>query len=192
MADLPAIRELILNSYLAMTDYCPQLEAMWTKSAKKAWETPQGDLHDESFPLYLADYSTSPPTPLQETSGTGGTASTAGGLAVDPAKESAFWVAEVDGAVLGCVGLNERHYEDADLLRMAVSPASRGMGIGQLLVAQLESYAISRNIVRLHCITANLAAGRFYVDKCGYFVVSSIYLTIASISQTTPNAQPTI
>lgn len=55
--------------------------------------------------------------------------------------EVAFLVARVDGRVLGCSALVSSGQGWAEIKRMFVSPAARGMKLGRLLLAEMEAIA---------------------------------------------------
>lgn len=53
----------------------------------------------------------------------------------------AFWVAERDGRLLGCVGLVRDNDDQARLRLMFVEPEARGLGIGRRLAERAVSFA---------------------------------------------------
>jgi len=76
-------------------------------------------------------------------------------LPLDPAEmrppAGTFLVATLHGEPVGCGGLKLRDHDWAEIKRMWVSPAARGVGLGRRLLAELEARATSagRGVVRL-------------------------------------------
>lgn len=67
-----------------------------------------------------------------------------------------FWVAEVDGEIIGCCGLEP--YGDAGLLRSAVvAPEYRGMGLGARLARRVIDDARERGVRDLYLFTLHAA-----------------------------------
>ncbi|GAA0421459.1 N-acetylglutamate synthase [Acrocarpospora corrugata] len=64
-----------------------------------------------------------------------------------------FWVAEVDGAVVGCGALHVLWEDLAEIRTVAVDPASRGMGLGHRIVAALIDTARELGVGRVFCLT---------------------------------------
>ncbi|TYZ59232.1 hypothetical protein PybrP1_010852 [[Pythium] brassicae (nom. inval.)] len=52
-----------------------------------------------------------------------------------------FWIAAVEGEVVGMVGFEAKTEREGDLRRLAVKASARGFGIGRQLVAQVEKWA---------------------------------------------------
>ena len=77
-------------------------------------------------------------------------------------RDSHFWVAEVNGTVVGCVGLRRGNAEDGVLGRMAVLNEMRCFGIGSELVKTLFTFARSRGYLRITLLTGNPRAANFY------------------------------
>jgi len=100
---------------------------------------------------------------------------------LDPAKE-ACWIAERDGANVGCVFLVQARDEagaapiagSAQLRLLLVEPAARGLGIGARLVAECERFA-RRSGYRKVVLWTNsvLVAARSIYSKAGYQLVAS-------------------
>ena len=63
-------------------------------------------------------------------------------------EEGPAWVALLDGFVVGTVAAVDR-CEDLYVRGMAVLPAARGIGIGELLLREIEDYALARGYRRL-------------------------------------------
>ena len=80
----------------------------------------------------------------------------------------AFFIAYSEDAPVGCGGIA---FEDgyAELKRMYVRPSSRGRGVVQALIAQLESEAVAREIRRVTLETGDVqhAAIRAY-ERAGF------------------------
>ena len=75
-----------------------------------------------------------------------------------------FLVAMSDGLPLGCVGLKGTDKGYAEIKRLWVSPAARGMGLARRLMAEVEDIARDLNIdlLRLDTNSALPEAVRFY------------------------------
>jgi len=101
-----------------------------------------------------------------------------------------FWVAELSGEVVGCVGLRRRGLYDVELCRMSVNAERRGYGIGEGLVKVLEDHCSANRLHRIHLITANNRAASFYAKKCGFCLthgfthsMSGITLSVAKMTK---------
>ncbi|WP_061291491.1 amino-acid N-acetyltransferase [Herbidospora cretacea] len=68
-----------------------------------------------------------------------------------------FWVAEVDGAVVGCGALHVLWEDLAEIRTVAVDPAARGMGVGHEIVAALIATARELGVRRVFCLTFEVA-----------------------------------
>ena len=64
-----------------------------------------------------------------------------------------FWVAESDGAVVGCGALHVMWEDLAEVRTVAVDPSARGRGIGSRLVGQLLETARWLGVRRLFVLT---------------------------------------
>jgi DNA-binding MarR family transcriptional regulator len=64
-----------------------------------------------------------------------------------------FWVAVADEWPLGCVGLKRFDGEVAEIKRLWVSPAARGLGLGRRLMAEAEARARELGVVALRLDT---------------------------------------
>lgn len=60
-----------------------------------------------------------------------------------------FLVARMAGEPVGCAALRRIDNTTGELKRMYVTPASRGLGIGRRLLAELERYAVELGLQRL-------------------------------------------
>jgi succinylglutamate desuccinylase/L-amino acid N-acyltransferase YncA len=82
-----------------------------------------------------------------------------------------FWVAEQQSQVVGCVGIKRTCFDEAELVRMAVSPTLRGGGVGSILITELIEYCKANGALRIALVTGNPDAARFY-EKNGFVKVS--------------------
>lgn len=70
-----------------------------------------------------------------------------------------FWVAVLNGVVVGCVGaMPDIHvHGDSDasleLIRMSVDPSIRRKGVGSLLIKQVENYAKANGFIKVSIST---------------------------------------
>ena len=64
-----------------------------------------------------------------------------------------FWVAELDGAVVGCGALHVLWEDLAEVRTVAVDPDLRGKGIGHQLVDQLVKQARNLGLARVFVLT---------------------------------------
>ncbi len=100
---------------------------------------------------------------------------------LDAARE-ACWIAERDGANVGCVFLVQARDDatatpldgTAQLRMLLVEPAARGLGIGARLVDECERFARARGYRRIVLWTNSvLVAARAIYAKAGYRLVAS-------------------
>ena len=146
-ADLSSIPDLIRDSFYAMLDYVsPDQKPYFDVSIQDMYNK---ELNESSFEnIYFAS------------------------------GNNYFWVAEsttvdskVEGeiskSILGCVGLKRISYDEAELVRMAVSPHIRGSGVGAKLVSTLLTYCRNKKISYITLTTANIRAAHFY-SKNGF------------------------
>jgi DNA-binding MarR family transcriptional regulator/GNAT superfamily N-acetyltransferase len=86
----------------------------------------------------------------------------------DPRREAA-WIAELDGAAVGCVFCVRRDEETAQLRLLLVDPAARGLGIGGRLVAECLSFAKRAGYRRILLWTNDvLADARRIYERAGF------------------------
>lgn len=82
-----------------------------------------------------------------------------------------FWVAEVDGTVVGTIGLLDIGAKQAALRKMFVAAPYRGKeyGVAQALLRELLAWSASRHLETIYLGTTDkfLAAHRFY-EKNGF------------------------
>jgi amino-acid N-acetyltransferase len=64
-----------------------------------------------------------------------------------------FWVAELDGRVVGCGALHVLWEDLAEVRTLASDPAVRGRGIGGTVLSALVAQAEALGIRRLFCLT---------------------------------------
>lgn len=99
----------------------------------------------------------------------------------DPARE-ACWIAERDGANVGCVFLVQARDEATQAVRpgiaqlrmLIVEPSARGLGLGERLVTECERFAREKGYERIVLWTnANLLAARGIYRRAGYVLTGS-------------------
>lgn len=82
--------------------------------------------------------------------------------------------------VLGCVAIKKHiHYEEAELVRMAVSSSTRGLGLGSILIKSLLDYAASNNFQHIYLQTGKI------ID-CIYSIINYdviIYLSESKLNE---------
>lgn len=64
-----------------------------------------------------------------------------------------FWVAERNGAVIGCGALHVMWEDLAEVRTLAVIPDQRGTGVGHLLLGQLVVTARDLGVRKVFCLT---------------------------------------
>jgi DNA-binding MarR family transcriptional regulator/GNAT superfamily N-acetyltransferase len=86
----------------------------------------------------------------------------------DPRREAA-WIAEVDGAPVGCVMCVRRDETTAQLRLLLVEPAARGLGVGSRLVEECLRFARRAGYARIMLWTYDrtVDAHRIY-QRCGF------------------------
>ena len=97
---------------------------------------------------------------------------------------SHFWVAEMNGKVVGCVACRLQHTlthptreqmnashrtDEASVWRLAVDPTLRKAGVGRLLMAKAEGWAGEEGARHLTLLTGNKASALFY-RRIGYAI----------------------
>jgi N-acetylglutamate synthase-like GNAT family acetyltransferase len=75
-----------------------------------------------------------------------------------------FFIAEVDGAIVGCAALEIYSRKLAEIRSLAVSPAVQGKGIGRLLVGACVQLAQERNVLEVMAITSS----EEFFKLCGF------------------------
>lgn len=83
--------------------------------------------------------------------------------------EGVFVLARLDGEPVGCGGISRFDSSTGEIRRMYVSPAARGQGVAQALLAELLSgaRALGYGRVRLETGNAQLPAIRLY-ERAGF------------------------
>jgi amino-acid N-acetyltransferase len=64
-----------------------------------------------------------------------------------------FWVAELDGRLIGCGALHVMWEDLAEVRTLAVVPQLRGTGVGHLLLERLIATARELGVRRVFCLT---------------------------------------
>jgi ribosomal protein S18 acetylase RimI-like enzyme len=83
--------------------------------------------------------------------------------------EGPAWVAEVDGRLVGTVSAVVK--EDGVYMRsMAVSPSTRGVGAGRLLLETVEEFAIARQASRMYLSTTPFLAAAIRLYESAGFI----------------------
>ena len=75
-----------------------------------------------------------------------------------------FYVAELDGEIVGCAALEIYSWKLAEIRSLAVDPNTQGMGVGRKLVQACVERAHERNILEVMAITS---ADGFFMS-CGF------------------------
>ncbi len=86
------------------------------------------------------------------------------------AKGGAIFMAERDGAAIGCVGLIALSDGGFEVAKMTVSEAARGLGLGKLLMAACIDHARSAGVPRLYLETNSALAPALAVYRAAGFV----------------------
>ena len=68
---------------------------------------------------------------------------------------SDFWIAEMDGDLVGCIGAYRRDNEEAEIRRLAVDRAARRRGVASKLLDQAEEFCRHAGYARAIVWTAN-------------------------------------
>lgn len=144
LSDLPIIHNLIRDSFAAMDRHSCLGKALWLRAAEDLITS------ELSSGAFEATY-------------------------LDKGVDRCFWVAEMAdvGGVIGCVGMKRKtgkHSQDAELVRMAVSPEHRGKGYGAVLVNEVVSHCRNTlpGVERIVLTTGNPDSANFYVKKAGF------------------------
>lgn len=133
ISDLPAIHQLIKDSFNALNDYVPpEMHPRIIKAAESLCETELSPADFEK--TYFSSVGTT-------------------FLVVE---ETAC--AEVHG----CMAVKRITHDMAELVRMAVSPSKRSQGLGQLLINELVRYCAETGAIQIFLTTGNPRSGTFY------------------------------
>jgi amino-acid N-acetyltransferase len=68
-----------------------------------------------------------------------------------------FWVADLDGAVVGCGALHVMWEDLAEVRTLAVDPSARGRGVGGALLSRLLDVARDVGVAKVFCLTFEVA-----------------------------------
>jgi GNAT superfamily N-acetyltransferase len=83
-----------------------------------------------------------------------------------------FWVAEVDGGVVGTVAIRPRTGTTCELKRLYLGPGQRGAGLGQQLYAHAEAFARSAGYERIWLDSSRRFAGAHRLYRRNGFVLT--------------------
>ncbi|HEY8374696.1 MAG TPA: amino-acid N-acetyltransferase [Pseudonocardiaceae bacterium] len=88
-----------------------------------------------------------------------------------------FWVAEADGAIVGCGALHVLWEDLAEIRTVAVDPALRGHGIGHAVVRKLIEVARELGLARIFVLTfeTRFFARHGFVEITGTPVSPEVY-----------------
>ena len=85
-----------------------------------------------------------------------------------------FWLARLDGAPVGCLGVRLLSGGDAELKRLFTTPAARGHGAARALLAVAEAWAHGRGAQRLVLDTrSELTAACALYPRLGFEAVEA-------------------
>ena len=84
----------------------------------------------------------------------------------EPSARDRLWIAELDGRLVGSVGIVGREANAAQLRWLLVAPAARGSGLGRRLVGEALAFCreTERDSVFLWTVSVLTAAARIYVE----------------------------
>ncbi|GLZ40154.1 N-acetylglutamate synthase [Actinokineospora sp. NBRC 105648] len=88
-----------------------------------------------------------------------------------------FWVAELDGEIVGCGALHVLWEDIAEIRTIAVAPRARGTGVGHALADQLVAVARELGLARIFVLTFETAffARHGFVEIDGTPVSPEVY-----------------
>jgi N-acetylglutamate synthase-like GNAT family acetyltransferase len=75
-----------------------------------------------------------------------------------------FFIAEVNGAIVGCAALEVYSRKLAEIRSLAVAPQVQGKGIGRLLVEACVALAQEKNVLEVMAITSS----EEFFRSCGF------------------------
>ena len=82
---------------------------------------------------------------------------------------SNFWIAELDGRVVGSIGAYRRDEAEAEIRRLAVDRTARRQGVASKLLAQAEGFCRESGYARAIVWTANhMTAAIAFLQHRGY------------------------
>ncbi|MDP4589129.1 MAG: amino-acid N-acetyltransferase [Candidatus Nanopelagicales bacterium] len=64
-----------------------------------------------------------------------------------------FFIAELDGVIVGCGALHVFWHDLGEVRTLAVSPSCKGQGVGSKIMEALAERAIALGLTRLFCLT---------------------------------------
>ena len=84
-------------------------------------------------------------------------------------QDSNFWIAELDGQVVGSIGAYRRDDEEAEIRRLAVDRSARRQGVASRLMDEAEEFCRSAGYARAIVWTANhMSAAIAFLQHRGY------------------------
>jgi amino-acid N-acetyltransferase len=88
-----------------------------------------------------------------------------------------FWVAELDGAIVGCGALHVLWSDLGEVRTVAVDPAVKGRGVGHAVVSQLLEVARELELQRLFVLTfeTDFFGGHGFTEIEGTPVTAEVY-----------------
>ena len=82
---------------------------------------------------------------------------------------SNFWIAELDGEFVGCIGAYRRDDEEAEIRRLAVDRSARRKGVASRLMDEAEEFCRNAGYARSIVWTANhMSAAIAFLRHRGY------------------------
>ena len=82
---------------------------------------------------------------------------------------SNFWIAEMDGQTVGCIGAYRRDDAEAEIRRLAVDRSARRQGVASRLLDQAEEFCRDAGYARAIVWTANhMTAAIAFLQHRGY------------------------
>jgi GNAT superfamily N-acetyltransferase len=86
-----------------------------------------------------------------------------------------FWVAEIDGAIVGTVAVRPKDDRTCELKRLYLCPDRRGTGLGQKLYAHAEAFARAAGYERMWLDSSRrFARARCLYQRNGFVLVESL------------------
>lgn len=85
-------------------------------------------------------------------------------------KVQEFWVAELDGSVVGAGALHVMWNDLAEVRSLVVAEAARGRGIGHQIVERLLIEAAALGVSRVFCLTFEVE----FFKKLGFEIISDV------------------
>lgn len=89
--------------------------------------------------------------------------------------KAGFWVAEIDGHVVGTVAIRPKEGTTCELKRLYVSKGARGHGVGRALYAHAEAFARDAGYERIWLDSSRkFAEARRLYEKNGFVLVEEL------------------